>query len=555
MSLLWRNRLVASGAALAAIWLGVLVADGDWVVPSLLAVLAVGAVVAFWAEASLATLTVGALLFGYLVGNRGFAQLMPFPGLPLLPAEIGLVVAGGWIAVQCAFAHRLPYRRDALNGLIFAWLVAGSVRAFFDVRIHGVVALRDFAMVYYAAFFFVAQHLAAEAAARRFLVSALVAASALQPLAALASEAFPAFFHSFLSWRGVPLILFKGDLALTFMAVSAFVLAFAVAGRARPFALVGATVLLALAIGGDNRASILGALAGLGWLALSSARRFVAAQAAALAGLFLIVSAAALLTEADWAEKKFHGVTERVQSLTDYFGHGTYVSAESAMKGDNNRFRSLWWEKVVEETLADGPVFGLGFGHDLARNFLREYNPDMAEDFTARSPHSILVSIVGRLGFAGLALFLVLMAAVAVRTWRAVRRPDTPSVSLGLWAAAWTIFVSACFGVVLEGPMGAVVFWTLLGLLNVPAETAAPSAAAVDSPPTAARPAVAAHLVADREPELATAATPPARRAVPPPVAPAAAPALPAPAAAAGVRAPSEPHLRLPPAAPPSPSA
>ena len=28
------------------------------------------------------------------------------------------------------------------------------------------------------------------------------------------------------------------------------------------------------------------------------------------------------------------------------------------------------------------------------------------------------------------------------------------------------IFISACFGVILEGPMGAAVFWTLLGLAN-----------------------------------------------------------------------------------------
>ena len=54
------------------------------------------------------------------------------------------------------------------------------------------------------------------------------------------------------------------------------------------------------------------------------------------------------------------------------------------MKGDNNRFRSVWWRTVVAETLAENPAFGLGFGHDLARNFLREFNPEMADDFTAR---------------------------------------------------------------------------------------------------------------------------------------------------------------------------
>jgi hypothetical protein len=49
-----------------------------------------------------------------------------------------------------------------------------------------------------------------------------------------------------------------------------------------------------------------------------------------------------------------------------------------------------------------------------------------------------------------------------------MRDPATRRVTLGLWACVWTILVSACFGVVLEGPMGAVVFWSLLGILNAP---------------------------------------------------------------------------------------
>src|ERR1044071_426211 len=147
---------------------------------------------------------------------------------------------------------------------------------------------------------------------------------------------------------------------------------------------------------------------------------------------------------------------ERVESLTDFFGRKTYLSEESSMKGDNNRFRSMWWRAVVDETIAQNPVFGLGFGYDLARNFLREYSPEMADDFTVRSPHSFLVTTFGRMGLAGLGVLLVLIAIVARRTWRAVRDPSTPRTTLGLWACVWALFVSACFGVVLEGPMGAV---------------------------------------------------------------------------------------------------
>jgi hypothetical protein len=46
------------------------------------------------------------------------------------------------------------------------------------------------------------------------------------------------------------------------------------------------------------------------------------------------------------------------------------------------------------------------------------------------------------------------------------RRDKTQGESPALFSMCWVILVSACFGVVLEGPMGAVVFWTLLGLAN-----------------------------------------------------------------------------------------
>jgi CHASE3 domain sensor protein len=48
------------------------------------------------------------------------------------------------------------------------------------------------------------------------------------------------------------------------------------------------------------------------------------------------------------------------------------------------------------------------------------------------------------------------------------------------------ILVSACFGVVLEGPMGAVVFWTILGLASATSaaeqEQRAAAEAALDAP-------------------------------------------------------------------------
>ncbi len=462
------QRLIAVGALALALWLGLATANGHYGLPALAAALALGGCLVRFFRISVGPILLGIILFGYFVGNRGFAQLMLVPDFPLLPAEFVLVTAGGWLMVQSALGRRLPFRRDVLNAVIIVWLALGSARVLFDFRQYGFLAVRDFAMVYYALFFFLGQSFASEPAGRRFLMRMLLLASMAAPVAALLSATFPTFFQSVLTFRGVPLILFKGDLALTFTAVSALVLAFVVEGRFRWIALAVATAEFVAVLGGDNRASALGACVALIWLAFSRVRRFVGGQVVAVVTVLALITAVAQLTETPWAEQKLRAVTERVYSLTDALGRGRYASEESVMKGDNNLFRTFWWRTVVEETVSENPALGLGFGHDLAHNFVRQYNPEMAEDFTARSPHSILVSTFGRMGAVGLLVLLVFVGVIAARTWRAVRDPATPRAALGLWASVWTILVSACFGVVLEGPMAAVLFWSVLGILNAP---------------------------------------------------------------------------------------
>ena len=461
-----RLRLIAIGCAVAAVWLGWELADESYAIPFIVVGAAIFGILMALLKTPMGAIALGLALFGYLVGNRGFAQLRPAPWLPLFPAEFVLLVAGGWWLVQCAFEHRLPFRRDALNWLIVVWLALGTARMLFDVRLFGLMAARDYAMIYYALYFFLAQHLAGAPESRRFLVGILALASVVQPVTAMLAEAFPEFFLNHLLVRGVPLIYLKGDLALTFMAVSALLLAFIARGPARWWAWSVAAIELVYVVGSSNRASMLGALVALGWLALSRMRRFVLVQIAVFAAALLVVSSLALLTENTWSQRKLRGISERFLSLGDVVGAGTYVSDDSFMKGDNNRFRSVWWRTVVAETMATNPALGLGFGHDLARNFLQEYNPDMAEDFSARSPHNIAVSVIGRMGLVGLAVFVLLCLAIAVRTFRAMRDPNSEDATLGLWAGVWVILVSAGFGVVLEGPMGAVVFWSLLGIAH-----------------------------------------------------------------------------------------
>jgi O-antigen ligase len=458
-----RTLVVASAAAVAAVWLGAALARGAYAGPALAAALALGIILTAAARLPLDALAVGGVLAGYIVGNRGFAQLMPAPGLPLFPAEIALGLAGTWLAIRCALARRPPVARDGLNLAVVAWLALGTVRLAFDLPRFGVLAVRDYAMVYYALFFFVAQDMNRRPAARRLLRGCLLAGFAVLPLVHALYQAFPDVFLSELTVRGLPVIFFKGDLAGTFLGAASVLLFFQPAGRLQPWTRLLSAGLFVYVFAGGNRASMLG-LAIVTALLLAARRwRFPLWQSGATAGAAALVLALAVFVQNPWAGQKLGSVTDRFLSLADFRGTQTYASEENASKGDNNRFRWVWWRNVAEETWHANPVFGQGFGADLSRGFVQEYYPVAEEEFTTRSPHNIFVTAFGRMGLAGLAVWTALAGLVGFRAWRTLRTTEDP---VG-WAWACIlclILVSASLGVVLEGPMAAVVFWTLLGL-------------------------------------------------------------------------------------------
>ena len=185
-------------------------------------------------------------------------------------------------------------------------------------------------------------------------------------------------------------------------------------------------------------------------------------------------------------------------------GNRTYLSTDVEYKGDNNRFRLIWWRTIIDETIDGDPWFGLGFGHDLAAGFVRRYYPDSDEEFSARSPHCIFITLFGRTGVIGLLAFLAIVAAMTRRTWAVLRAPHCDEDLVTLWLAPWIVLISACFGVVLEGPMGAVVFWTTLGMAAGYPRPVSPMEAAdgiratdtTDSPPVLLRPSSTPQTVA-----------------------------------------------------------
>ncbi|MDR2675092.1 MAG: O-antigen ligase family protein [Opitutaceae bacterium] len=453
-----------------AVCCGIWIAQGETLLPAAAGGALLCVIVARVSPIGFNALVPGLLVAGYIIGNRGFAQLTVSGSLPLFPAETGMAATLSVLVWTCARERRLPLRRDGLNLALLLWMALSTVRLPFDARTHGVMALRDFAMVYYALFFFVAQQAMQEPAHRRWLRRCLLGSTlALLPLYG-AFLLRRDFFLETLTVRGLPLVWFKGDLAGTFMSLGAlsWFLEYE-RDRRRWWAVPAALALAAGMVATENRAAMLALAAGTAWLAAAGRWRFAGWLAASGAAAALAILLWAQAANRPWTRTPLHGVYQRVVSVADWQGRGSYTAEGAESKGDNNRFRAVWWTTVVNETLAGDPWTGLGYGHDLAENFLRAYYADTNEEFTTRSPHNLLISIFARTGAAGLAAFLLVAACMARRTWSAARSGagtrDGAALAdgLGPWCCAWAILASACFGVVLEGPMGAVVFWILLG--------------------------------------------------------------------------------------------
>lgn len=462
------NRLAVVFLAFLACCLGWQIAQGSFFLPAL-----VGAGVALWLLGWVTRLEAGAFLcglavFGYLVGNRGFAQLS-LPGLPLFPGEIVLGTALVVAALRSAQTKKLPFRTDALNILILLWLLCSASRLFFDVRTFGFDALRDFAMVYYSLFFFLAQFWAIQDFPRRWLTVCLHAGFFLCAPVYLLFLFWPEWFIERLTIAGNPLIYIKADVAAGMMVAAAFL---AVErywnSRRRPWLLVAALSLTA-SFASSNRAAIAGLLVALFWLLLffrtGLLRTFALLGAAGVAGLFAL----ALAQPKPLEQSLLYRLYETGASMVDLGGSRSYRLEALESKPDNNRFRTTWWKQVVGEAWTESPWLGQGFGYDLADKFQKVYYPEGSAEFAARSPHNFLITVFGRQGLLGSSLVLAILVSLTVKTWREgtrARRGGEATVRLVWWLCCWIIFTTACFGVVLEGPMGAIPFWLILGLAN-----------------------------------------------------------------------------------------
>src|ERR1700678_19019 len=144
------------GTALA-IFIGVDLANESYALATLAALVCCWIFVEWKSVAPPDAWLLAAAVVGYIVGNRGFAQIQPAANIPLLPAEAVLLAAVPALAVRVAMKRAIAVRKDFLNYAILVWMVIGTARLPVDLSRHVIIALRDFATIYYASFFFISQ--------------------------------------------------------------------------------------------------------------------------------------------------------------------------------------------------------------------------------------------------------------------------------------------------------------------------------------------------------------------------------------------------------------
>src|SRR5947207_425772 len=116
MSAVHKSIIVGSFGLLLALVLGSQLGQGSWVVPVSLAggCALFGVYVLFFRAIRLEALILGGLVFGYIVGNRGFAQVTITAQNPIYVGEAGMLACLGTLGIRFALQREKPLFKSPL---------------------------------------------------------------------------------------------------------------------------------------------------------------------------------------------------------------------------------------------------------------------------------------------------------------------------------------------------------------------------------------------------------------------------------------------------------
>src|SRR5262249_54438655 len=152
-----------------------------------------------------------------------------------------------------------------------------------------------------------------------------------------------------------------------------------------------------------SRATFLGFAAAVIILMLSGQLKFLLRLAIFCVIGILMLTPLVLAVKKTSEETYATQLRDKMLAIVEPFGtKQAFASDVGDAAAGNNEFRAAWWKSVIDETNDKSPLLGLGFGYDLAKKFLISYRAVNPYEFDTRSPHSILLTIFGRMGIVGI---------------------------------------------------------------------------------------------------------------------------------------------------------
>ncbi len=401
-----------------------------------------------------------AVLWGYALGGKGFAYLSPFK--PVYIGEVALIICT--IGLLYRFTRGIKIIPTKLHLVILLWMILVGIYLLDSLPQYGVLAIRDSAMAYYGVFFFFAFAIFLnEESSEAFEKSLKIAVV----LGCISSVLFLTIW--------LPLVERAPALQLFFLPhVDAFI-PLIVAGTVFCF-LKGidsrSVVLLSLGIAClfllllNKTAGLFSLVVVLGSIIVFAKRFDILFMS--IFGVILASSIIAIFIAAGNSQmEELIFESDSVQTISDI------GQASGRFNSNTSDWRISWWSIIAEDTWELNPIYGVGMGGDITSHFLEsvmriDLQSLEAQNY-ARYPHNILFTVLGRMGFLGLALFIIPFGCIVIFTLRFIstnlRTPDDIDRHLIASVIVLSGITNGLVQSTYEVPHGAIMHWTCLGYL------------------------------------------------------------------------------------------
>jgi hypothetical protein len=403
---------------------------------------------------SMSLISLALLLLGYAFFNRTFAHL----GIaPVYVGEIALA-----LSVLALMVTGRTFRLAVTEWLLLAFMLLGAARTVPYLAEDGIDAARDGALWGYGLFAFTVSSLlrfhhvkAVVSLYRKIAVAFLIWA----PLV-LVVRPFVEMYLPMLPGTDVDILNFKaGDAGVQLAGASAFTLvglqAFPAFGEVLISVLWWAAFLV---VSVNNRAGMLAASTSLvtTLLVRPSSRWITGMLVAILFGMVLATTNAVI----DAGSRRNVSVSQLFDNATSIF-----TQTEGGLEGTKD-FRLRWWTEIFDYTFG-GEYFwtGKGFGVNLAD----DDGFQLSADHSLRAPHNTHMTILARMGVPGLLVWTLLQLTFGASLIRGIFRSRKAGETFWARITTWVLIywlamlVDTAFDPYLEGPQGAIWFWSLFG--------------------------------------------------------------------------------------------